>query len=66
MDPMVIKYLGLATITYGTQTFLAIAQILLCVYLLACWMVQLSSKESLGKWAGRFGLVDYHSLWRNK
>jgi len=57
MDPMVVKYLGLATITYGTQAFLAIAQILLCVYLLASGMVQLSSKESLGKWAGRFGLV---------
>jgi hypothetical protein len=57
MDPMVVKYLGLATISYGMQAFLAIAQILLCVYLLASGMVQLSSKERLGKWAGRFGLV---------
>jgi len=57
MDPMVVKYLGLAAITYGTQAFLAIAQILLCVYLLASGMVHLSSKESVGKWAGRFGLV---------
>ena len=57
MDPMVVKYLALAGITYGTQAFLAIAQILLCVYLLASGIVLLSSKEKLGKWAGRFGLI---------
>jgi hypothetical protein len=57
MDPMVVKYLALATITYGTQAGLAIAQILLCLYMVASGIVHLSSKKSLGKWAGRFGLV---------
>lgn len=57
MDPMVVKYLGLAGITYGTHAFLAIAQILLCFYLLTNGILLLSSKELVGKWAGRFGLV---------
>jgi hypothetical protein len=57
MDPMVIKYLALAGITYGTHAFLAVAQVLLCVYLVANGIALFSSKESLGKWAGRFGLV---------
>jgi len=57
MDPMVLKYLGLAGITYGTQAFLAIAQILLCIYLIVNGLLLLSSKEHLGKWASRFGLV---------
>ena len=57
MDPMVVKYLGLAAITYGMHAFLAIAQILLCVYLLASRIVHLSSREHLGKLAGCFGLV---------
>jgi len=57
MDPMVIKYLGLAGITYGTHAFLAIAQMLLCFYLVANGVLLLSSKDSVGKLAGRFGLV---------
>jgi len=57
MDPMVVKYLGLAGITYGTHAFLAVAQILLCVYLVASGILLLSSKESVGAWARRFGLV---------
>lgn len=57
MDPMVVKYLGLAGITYGTHAYLGIAQILLSVYLVASGIVSLSQKERLGKWAGRFGLV---------
>jgi len=57
MDPMVIKYLALAGIAYGTQAYLAIAQILICVYLIASGTLQLSSKETLGNWARRFGLV---------
>lgn len=57
MDPMVVKYLALASITYGTQAGLAIAQILLGLYMVVSGIVHLSSKKSLGKWAGRFGLV---------
>lgn len=54
---MVVKYLGLAGISYGTQAFLAIAQLLLCLYLLVSGVALLSGKERFGKWAGRFGLV---------
>jgi len=57
MDPMVVKYLVLAGITYGMHAFLTIAQILLCFYLLTNGILLLSSKEMVGKWAGRFGLV---------
>jgi hypothetical protein len=54
---MVVKYLGLAAITYGTHAYLGIAQILLCVYLVASGIVSLSSNNRSSKWAGRFGLV---------
>jgi len=65
MDPMVIKYLGLAGITYGTHAFLAVAQLLLCVYLVANGIALLSSKGNLGKWATRFGLVVNENLRAN-
>jgi len=57
MDLMVVKYLGLAGITYGTHAFLAIAQVLLCIYLLANGILLLSSVENVWKWVRRFGLV---------
>ncbi len=57
MDPMVLKYLGLAGITYGTQAYLGIVQVLLCVFLVVSGIVALSEKQRLGKWACRFGLV---------
>ena len=57
MDLMVDKYLVLAGITYGTLASLATAQILLCVYLIASGIVLLSSRNKLGKWASRFGLI---------
>jgi hypothetical protein len=57
MDPMVVKYLGLAAITYGTHAFLAIGQVLLCILLISNGLLLLSSKEHLGKLATRFGLV---------
>jgi hypothetical protein len=65
MDLTVVKYLALAGITYGTQAFLAIAQVLLCVYLLASGIALLSSKERFGKWAGRFGLVVNQEIRKN-
>jgi AhpC/TSA family len=57
MDPMVIKYLAIAAIVYGTQAMLAISQIVLCVYLVASGILHLSSKEKVGKWAAILGLV---------
>lgn len=66
MDPMVIKYLALAGITYGTHAYLAAAQILLCLYLIANGLVLLSSTEKLGKWAGRFGLVVNQEIRYNR
>jgi hypothetical protein len=57
MDPMVVKYLALAGITYGTHAYLAVAQILLCVYLVISGSVLLLSKDRLGKLARRLGLV---------
>ena len=66
MDLMVLKYLALAGITYGTHAYLAVAQIFLCVYLVTNGLVLVSSKERLGKWAGRFGLVAYQDTRKNK
>lgn len=57
MDSLVIKYLAWAFLAYGFQALFAVSQILLCIYLIAGGVLQLSSKESLGKWAGRFGLT---------
>lgn len=57
MDPMVIKYLGLAGITYGTHAFLAIAQVLLSIFLIASGIVLFSSRKQLNKWPRRFGLI---------
>lgn len=57
MDPMVLKYLGLAGITYGTHAYLALAQVILCVYLAISGLVSLSQEKQVGKLARRFGLV---------
>ena len=65
MDPMVLKYLGLAGITYGTHAYLAIAQIVLCIILIANGFLNLSSQGSLGKWAKRSGFV-INPIERNK
>ena len=65
MDPMVLKYLGLAGITYGTHAYLAIAQIVLCIFLIANGFLNLSSQGSLGKWAKRSGFV-INPIERNK
>jgi hypothetical protein len=65
MDPMVVKYLGLAGITYGMHAFLTIAQIVLCFYLFTNGILLLSSKEMVGKWASRFGLVADIGVERN-
>lgn len=66
MDPMVIKYLGLAAVTYGTHAFLALAQILLCLYLITNGLVLLSSKTELGRWIRRLGLVANKDLAQSK
>ena len=65
MDPMVLKYLGLAGITYGTHAYLAIAQIVLCIFLIANGFLNLSSQGNLGKWAKRSGFV-INPIERNK
>lgn len=57
MDPMVVKYLGLAAITYGTHAYLAVAQLMLCAYLVTGGIIILLEKKSLGRWARRFGLI---------
>jgi hypothetical protein len=57
MDSVVIKYLVWALFAYGLQALFAIAQILLSIYLIAGGVLQLSSKEDLGKWGGRLGLA---------
>ncbi len=57
MDPMVIKYLGLAAITYGTHAFLAIAQVLLSIFFITNGLILLSSQTHIGKWPRRLGLV---------
>ena len=65
MDPMVLKYLGLAGVTYGTHAYLAIAQIVLCIFLIANGFLNLSSQGNLGKWAKRSGFV-INPIERNK
>ena len=65
MDPMVVKYLALAGVTYGTHAYLAIAQLLLCIYLVASGILLLSPKTSIGKWFRRFGLVSNQDIGNN-
>ncbi|MDH3997976.1 MAG: hypothetical protein OET90_03965 [Desulfuromonadales bacterium] len=57
MDSVVIKYLLWALFSYGLQVSFAVAQVLLCAYLVANGVLQLSSKDQLSKWNGRFGLT---------
>lgn len=57
MDMMVVKYLALAGVTYGTHAYLAVTQLFLALYLITSGIVLLSSRVKLGKWAERFGLV---------
>lgn len=59
---MVIKYLGLSGITYGTHALLAIAQIALCIFMVANGVILLSKKTQVGKWAARFGLAASEKL----
>lgn len=63
---MVLKYLGLAAITYGTHAYLAVAQILLSLYLITNGLLLFSTKETLGKWARRLGLITNRDLSRDK
>jgi len=65
MDVMVIKYVGLAGIVYGIHAFLAIAQIALCLFLVANGKILLSNKKQLGKWADRLGLSLNERLSQN-
>jgi hypothetical protein len=54
---MVIKYVGLSAIIYGLHAFLALTQVLLCLFLAANGKILLSDKKQLGKWSNRFGLT---------
>lgn len=66
MDPMVIKYLGLATITYGTHAFLAVAQVTLCLFLITNGVCLLSGKTLRGKWFSRLGLATSEKLGQDR
>ena len=66
MDPMVIKYLGLAAITYGTHAFLAIAQVTLSLFLMMNGVFLLLGKTELAKWPSRFGLITSEKLGQNR
>ncbi len=57
MDPMVIKYLGLAGITYGTHAYLAIVQLLLCIFLVYNGIMMLASNLQAGRWSRKFGII---------
>jgi len=65
MDAMVIKYVGLAWVVYGTHAFLALAQMALCLFLVANGAILLSNRKQLGKWAPRLGLVTNERLGQN-
>lgn len=59
---MVLKYLGLAGITYGTHAFLAIMQVLLCIFLITNGLILLLSTKPLGKWLRRLGLLNKQEM----
>lgn len=65
MDPMVIKYVGLSGIIYGLHALLALAQVLLCLFLFANGRLLLSGNREPGKWAGRLGLKQNERLGKN-
>jgi hypothetical protein len=65
MDAMVIKYVGLAGVVYGTHIYLAIAQIALCLFLVVSGAILLSNRKQLGKWAPRLGLMTNERLGQN-
>ncbi|MFT5730007.1 MAG: hypothetical protein ACI8PB_004181 [Desulforhopalus sp.] len=56
MNPMVIKYVGLTGIAYGIHVYLALAQVALCLFLVANGMILLSKKDELSVWPTRLGL----------
>lgn len=66
MDPMVLKYLGLAGVTFGVHAYLTLSQIALCLYLIVNGLLLLSSRDSLGKWLSRLGLVASRESAGNK
>lgn len=53
---MVVKYVGLTGVTYGIHVYLAIAQLVLCAFLIANGVLLLSRKQTLSKWPSRLGL----------
>lgn len=57
MDSMVVKYLGLAAITYGTHAFLALGQIALCLFFTINGLLLLSSSSQPGNLAAGLGLI---------
>jgi len=57
MDLMVIKYLGIAAVTYGTHLYLAIIQILLAGFLIITGILHLSNISTLGNIFRKFGFT---------
>ena len=57
IDMMVVKYVGLAWVVYGIHTYLAFAQVVLSLFLMANGVILLKDRTQLGKWAQWFGLV---------
>ena len=52
MDSLVLKYLVWTLLAYGLHLCFALAQLLLCVYLIVSGSLQISAKRGAGKWAG--------------
>ena len=65
MDAMVIKYVGLAGVVYGAHAYLAFAQVVLGIYLMANGVILLWNVKQLGKWGPRLGLVTNERLGPN-
>jgi hypothetical protein len=65
MDAMVIKYVGLAWVVYGTHAYLAFAQVALSLFLMANGAILLSNRKQLGKWVSRLGLMTNEPLGQN-
>lgn len=55
MNPMVVKYVGLAGVTYGIHVYLALAQLALGLFLIGNGSLLLSDRILLSKWYSRMG-----------
>jgi hypothetical protein len=62
MNPMVVKYVALTGLLYGAHAYLAVVQVLLCIFLISSGIIMLSVNMQVGKWPRRLGLIGNREL----